>query len=195
MLILVLLIAGLFALVAYLTSNPLLTMSVLTLTIGWMLCLLVGLAGLTILWQIWIGKIDMSRLFSEGGSRDASFSRFQFFIFTFVIAMSLFLVIVGDGTRPRFPTEIPAGILMLLGISSGSYLVSKGITEKGASGTGDGKSTSDASGNPSAAPLSPEEQLKKNKQEIADQLKALGEEKPGEDARIGALRVSLKKLV
>src|SRR5262249_49131478 len=52
--------------------------------------------------------------------------RFQFMIFTFVIALSLFLVIVGK-SPPQFPNIIPGGILALLGISGSSFLVSKGI--------------------------------------------------------------------
>jgi hypothetical protein len=53
-------------------------------------------------------------------------SRFQFLIFTFVIAISL-LVIVVSGTLPAFPKEIPAGVLTLIGISASTFAVSKGI--------------------------------------------------------------------
>lgn len=81
-----------------------------------------GLAGL-ILWLIAIGKIDLSRLLSEPDSGDASLSRFQFLIFTFIIAMSLFYL---TATSSAFP-DIPAQILGLLGISGGSYVISKGI--------------------------------------------------------------------
>lgn len=113
-------------------------LSVLALTMGWLLALLLGLIGMTILWQIWIGKIDMSQLFSEGDSGKASFSRFQFFIFTFVVAMGLFLVIIGDGTSAaQFPKEIPPTILALIGISAGSYLISKGIPPGGQPGESD----------------------------------------------------------
>jgi hypothetical protein len=50
-------------------------------------------------------------------------SRFQFLVFTFVIALSLFFVIFATNGFP----VIPGTVLSLLGISSSSYLVSKGI--------------------------------------------------------------------
>jgi hypothetical protein len=101
----------------------------LMLAIGIVLCVLVGLLGLLVLRLIWNGTIDLSRLISEPNG-DASMSRFQFLIFTFVISLSLFLVIVagknGDG-KPAFPESIPGGILTLLGISGSSYAVGKAI--------------------------------------------------------------------
>jgi hypothetical protein len=88
-----------------------------------------GLAAI-VLYKIAIDKINLQYVISESDG-DASMSRFQLLIFTFVIAMSLFLVTVGgrDDThhRPAFPETIPAGVLTLLGISASSYLVSKGI--------------------------------------------------------------------
>ena len=82
------------------------------------------LAGLEllILWKIYDNKIDLSQLISEPGG-SASMSRFQLLIFTFVIAASLFLIIVQS---KQFP-QIPQNVLVLLGISASSYLVSKGI--------------------------------------------------------------------
>jgi|SRR5205807_5370052 len=101
-------------------------MAALSLVCGYVICTLIGLLGLTVIWKIWDGTIDLSDLVSEtnGG---ASMSRFQFLVFTFVIALSLFLVIVGNPAGIQFPATIPAGILTLLGISGSSYLVSKGI--------------------------------------------------------------------
>jgi hypothetical protein len=55
-----------------------------------------------------------------------------------VIAASLFLIIA-SAAPPAFPPTIPNGILLLLGISSSSYLVSKGIqtsSPEGLSGRG-----------------------------------------------------------
>jgi hypothetical protein len=102
----------------------------LVLVIGYILCGLIGLLGLAILYFIYRGDIDLSRLISEANG-DASMSRFQFLVFTFVISLSLFLVIVagkdGDG-KPAFPATIPAGILTLLGISGSSYAVGKAIS-------------------------------------------------------------------
>jgi len=102
------------------------TVGILGVICGYMICLLIGLLGFTVLWRIWDGTIDLTRLISESNG-DASMSRFQFLVFTFVIAMSLFLVIVSAPDHPQFPQVIPATVLALLGISGSSYLVSKGI--------------------------------------------------------------------
>ena len=59
-----------------------------------------------------------------GDSKGASMSRFQLLIFTLVIALSLFLVVVSN---MKFPDTIPPEILTLLGISASTYAVSKGI--------------------------------------------------------------------
>lgn len=96
--------------------------------IGWVLTTLVGGFGLIILWQMATGKIDLSNLVGEPNGSGASLSRFQFLIFTFVISMCLFWVIV---EKKGFPDDIPNGIFVLLGISSSSYLISKGIQNSG----------------------------------------------------------------
>lgn len=83
-----------------------------------------SLLGAALIWLIYTGKIDLTRLISEP-TGDASMSRLQLLIFTFVIALSLFLIIASS-KEPGFP-EISAGVLTLLGISASSYLVSKGI--------------------------------------------------------------------
>jgi len=112
-------------------------MTTLTLVIGWTLCGFIILLALAIIWRILDGQIDLSRLLSEPNG-DASMARFQLLIFTFVIALSLFLVIVGNGSEPpAFPALIPGGILTLLGISGSSYLVSKGIQFTAAEGVED----------------------------------------------------------
>ncbi len=98
-------------------------------------CVFFILLEITILYYIWSGKIDLSLLLSEkvGDKAQASMSRFQLLVFTFVIGMSLFFVIMGKpGSAPAFPKEIPGGILALLGISGSSYLISKGIQKNGA---------------------------------------------------------------
>ena len=114
----------------------------LTVTAGLIVVIFIGLAGLMILWYMVTGRINLEKLISEDDGT-ASLSRFQFLVFTFVIAMSLFLVIVGK-TPPEFPPEIPLEVLALLGISGGSYVISKGIqkaggnADKGAGGKEDG---------------------------------------------------------
>jgi len=90
---------------------------------GFVLCLFIGLLALTILYLIWTRKIDLSELLSEANG-DASMSRFQLLIFTFVIAIALFEIVE---TSMRFP-DIPQGVLVLLGISASTYAVGKGIS-------------------------------------------------------------------
>ena len=104
-------------------------MNLVTLLAAWIVVIFIGLTSLLILWYMVTGKIDLENLISEKDGT-ASLSRFQFLVFTFVIAMSLFLVIVGSES-PKLPDEIAPGILALLGISGGSYVISKGI-QKGA---------------------------------------------------------------
>jgi hypothetical protein len=119
-------------------------MATLVLVMGWIIAILIGFLGLIVAWKILIGKIDLQFLISEDNGH-ASLSRFQFLIFTFVIAGGLLLFIIhaiacSNCTQvPAFPA-IPGSILALLGISSGSYVTAKGIqTSKEVSmGTGDG---------------------------------------------------------
>lgn len=96
---------------------------------GWVIVGFVGVLCLLILWMIFTRTINLSSILNEPGSTKASLSRLQFLIFTVVIALSLFLVIIGNGDNkpPTFPPEIPPGIFALLGISGGTYLVSKGV--------------------------------------------------------------------
>ena len=97
----------------------------LTAASGWVALGFLAFLGLAILYYIFTERIDLSGLISEPNG-DASMSRFQLLVFTFVIAASLFLIIA-SGSPPSFPKDIPQGVLILLGISSSSYLVSKGI--------------------------------------------------------------------
>src|SRR5215472_1557904 len=97
-------------------------MSTLVNVIGWTLCIMLILLEVAIVWLIFTRRIDLSKLLSEPNG-DASMSRFQFLVFTFVIALSFFLIVA---SKSAFP-EIPNGVLALLGISGSSYLVAKGI--------------------------------------------------------------------
>ncbi|HZD31719.1 MAG TPA: hypothetical protein VE779_08655 [Candidatus Angelobacter sp.] len=99
-------------------------MSFMAQLCGFVLCAFIGLLAATIIAWIWMGKIDLSQLISEP-SGDASMSRFQLLIFTFVIAISFFVLVEGNhGALP----DIPNGVLTLLGISASTYAVSKGIS-------------------------------------------------------------------
>src|SRR6267378_3510986 len=93
----------------------------LTMSIGYGLLVLTFLFGMVILVEIIRGNINLCDLLSEDGK--ASMSRFQLLIFTFVIALSLLLMVAQRQTS--FP-EIPANVLTLLGISASTYAVSKG---------------------------------------------------------------------
>ena len=97
-------------------------MELLALIGGYVVVALIGIIGLLILYMIVRGRINLEKLLAEENG-DASFSRFQFFIFTFVIAMCVLVLTLESG---HFP-EISGEILGLLGISGGSYVVAKGI--------------------------------------------------------------------
>jgi len=100
-------------------------MDTLKLVSGWIIAILLGCFALVIILNILIGRIELKYLISGPPDNNASLSRFQFLIFTFVIAMGLFLIIVSNGAH-EFP-PIPGGILALLGISGGSYVTAKGV--------------------------------------------------------------------
>ena len=116
----------------------------LGLAICWIVAIFILVLEIFILYFIWIGTnsrsrknrttnqlytpkgINLERLISDENG-DASLSRFQFLIFTFVISMSLVLIIVSGEEGPAFPNPIPPEILGLLGISGFSYVLAKGI--------------------------------------------------------------------
>ena len=96
----------------------------LTIFAGYLVLILVFAYGLLTLYAMASGKIDLKMLIGESDG-SASMSRFQLLIFTFVIALGLFLIIL-SASPPSFPA-IPGGILALLGISGGSYVTSKAV--------------------------------------------------------------------
>ena len=104
-------------------------METISVVIGWIVAIFIGAMGAVIVWKILTNKIDLTNLISETNGH-ASLSRFQFLIFTFVIAMSLFLIVTKTGEFPAISAEL----IGLLGISGGSYVVSKGI-QSGGNGT------------------------------------------------------------
>jgi hypothetical protein len=97
---------------------------VLKVFTAWGLVVFVGLLAGIILWKIVTGKIDLSKLVSEANG-DASMSRFQFLVFTFVIVL-MWVYLFFYNSDGKFP-DIPPGVLGLMGISGGAYVVSKGI--------------------------------------------------------------------
>jgi hypothetical protein len=98
-------------------------MELLTLVVGWILAIFVGALGALVLFRMFRNQINLNLLISEPNG-DASLSRFQFLVFTFVIAMGFFLITLQN--KGEFP-KIPPEVLALLGISATSYVVSKGI--------------------------------------------------------------------
>jgi hypothetical protein len=89
------------------------------------------LYALVVLWKIYRGDINLDGLLSESPAQGqaaaatkASLSRFQFLIFTFVIAGLFLLLSIQAGTF----VDILVNVVGLLGISGGSYLISKAVT-------------------------------------------------------------------
>ena len=97
----------------------------LALVMGWIVTVLIAAFAVAIIYKMIKGDINLMYLIA-GADGDASLSRFQFLVFTFVIALGLFLIIL-SANPPTFPTAIPGGILALLGISGGSYVTSKAV--------------------------------------------------------------------
>jgi hypothetical protein len=83
-----------------------------------------------VLWKIWKNQISLIGLLAEmpapGTSvadAKASLSRFQMLIFTFVIA-GLFAMLSIEGGQF---VEVPQNVLILLGISGGTYVISQTV--------------------------------------------------------------------
>lgn len=111
------------------------TPNIIAIYVSFAVCALLLCFGLVVLYKIVSGKIDLTYLLSET-TRDpaapadappkASLSRFQFLIFTFVVAALYLVLCIEAGTL----IDVPNGTLALLGISGGGYLVSKGLGAK-----------------------------------------------------------------
>jgi phosphoglycerol transferase MdoB-like AlkP superfamily enzyme len=80
-----------------------------------------------VLWKLY--HMDLSHLVCElddtKGARKASLSRFQFLLFTFVIAGAYLALCLEAKTF----VDVPAGALGLIGISGGSFVLSKGLSK------------------------------------------------------------------
>ena len=97
-------------------------MPTLALIAGYVVVIFIGALGAILLLKMFRGTIDLSALISEENGQ-ASFSRFQFLVFTFVIAVSVLVLTLEGGEFPELGTDV----LGLLGISGSGYVVSKGI--------------------------------------------------------------------
>lgn len=103
-------------------GNPMDHLKVIT---GYLLLILVFFYGLMVLVAIVNKDIKLNALLSESDGT-ASMSRFQLLIFTFVIALGLFLIICGNPSSGQFP-NVPPAILTLLGISATTYAAGKAL--------------------------------------------------------------------
>ncbi len=103
------------------------------LVMEWVVIVFIAALALVVLYKIYAGTIDLSSVLNEmsdppvaGGAQPpskASLSRLQMLLFTFVIA-GLYLTLCLEAGQM---VEIPNQVLGLMGISGGSYVVSKGI--------------------------------------------------------------------
>lgn len=85
--------------------------------------ILLFLFGFLVLAAIATNQIDISQILEEKGVGGASMGRFQLLVFTFVIGLSFFLVVLCDCKIP----DLPNSVLGLLGVSATTYGVGKGI--------------------------------------------------------------------
>jgi len=105
-----------------------LTVEYLLLLAGAEVSVLLFLFGLIVLYALATDQIRIDKLISESNG-DASMSRFQLLIFTFMIALSFVLLLLASPMK-GFPA-IPSDVLILLGISTGTYGVGKGLQVAG----------------------------------------------------------------
>ncbi|MFO1159919.1 MAG: hypothetical protein U1E60_13850 [Reyranellaceae bacterium] len=92
--------------------------------------LAVLILALTIAYKIVTGTIDVTKLLSDGTTGQASTSRFQLVVFSFVIAFSYLIVLInGLSTAGGKLPEIPWSLLALLGVSAATYAAGKKLDE------------------------------------------------------------------
>jgi hypothetical protein len=92
--------------------------------------IIVLLFAFIVLWKILKDEISLQGLLTDvpppgipASSAKASMSRFQLLIFTFVIAGLFMMLSIESGGF----VDVPQNVLLLLGISSGTYVVSKAV--------------------------------------------------------------------
>jgi hypothetical protein len=95
----------------------------------WIVVGFLALVGIVIVYKMLRGNIDLDALINEPDGK-ASLSRFQLLLFTFAIVGIYVALCFQEGEF----IEIPNGVLGLLGISGGSYVLSKGIQMQGGNG-------------------------------------------------------------
>jgi hypothetical protein len=95
------------------------------IALQWVVALFLTALGAIILYKIFTGQISMDRLLNESDGK-ASLSRLQLLIFTFMIASIYVSLCIQQGDL----LEISNGVLGLMGVSGGSYVISKGIQKQ-----------------------------------------------------------------
>lgn len=93
----------------------------LTILLGVVTFLIAALAVIIVVWII-RGTIDLKFLIADEAG-DASMSRLQLLIFTFVVAIGVLKLLEAGGGFPN----IPNSILVLLGVSGSTYAVGKAV--------------------------------------------------------------------
>lgn len=93
---------------------------------------LVGVVGLVFFWVLYrtfCGKWDLLKL-AEGDDGLPSSSMFQFLLWTAVALFAYIAIYTARAQQGEYGAlaEVPANLLILMGISSGSMVISKGIT-------------------------------------------------------------------
>jgi hypothetical protein len=89
----------------------------------------IGMLGIfwVVIYKIATDRIDLGTLMvdhdSGSGAGKTSMSRFQLLVFTLTIALLYAILCIESGQL----LDVPNGTLALLGISGGSFLLSKGI--------------------------------------------------------------------
>jgi hypothetical protein len=91
------------------------------------------IAALAVIVVVWIlrGTIDLKFLIADEAG-DASMSRFQLLIFTFIVAIGLVKVLATSGSLP----DIPNSLLVLIGVSGSTYAVGKAVNSSPADEAG-----------------------------------------------------------
>jgi hypothetical protein len=105
--------------------------TIVSVAVAIAIALVIVTFALIVAWKLFRGQIDLTYLIAEPGDPTrptdeepkASISRFQFLIFTFVIAGVYLVLCLESG---QF-VDIPQNAILLLGVSGTSYAASKGI--------------------------------------------------------------------
>lgn len=131
----------------------------IALLVAFVVCLIILALAFAVVRSIWNDQINLKYLLSESSIAHpgtapedppkASLSRFQFLVFTFVIAGLYLVLSIETGTL----IEVPNGALILLGISGVTYAAGKAMNDNTRSQTssGDTDSNSKDSGKPGGA--------------------------------------------